>query len=485
MRFTRHLALMQNRGGLSMCFILPNAVFKAMDLISEHGFEVFCVGGCVRDMIRNKTPKDYDLATNATPEELINIFSSYHCILTGIQHGTIQVHIDDLFIEMSTYRREGDRRVLDKSKQDSDSTLIEDLSCRDLTINAMAYHPTIGLIDPFQGQLDLEAKLIRCVKEPKLRFQEDPLRMMRVIRFSTDLGFIVESKTKETLINDAELLENVSKERIQDELTKILMCSSAPRGIHMLYQTGLLKQIFAPLSDMFSCTQSNPHHYTDVGSHTLDALRYFYVENLFADLSIQEQKIVLYAILLHDAGKVPTKTTDEKGLDHFYGHPEISKKIAEDFLRLFRFSNYEKKVIVKIIGLHDYQFTFKKRCVKKLLFQHEIFPDSMKLLINLKICDSLAHINGEKKMLENKSFYEYYLKIVNTHPYQISHLAINGNDVLEIIPEIKGKMIKHVLQECLNLVFDNPERNTKEYLRNFIQRGKRRFLKLRNEVENG
>lgn len=280
---------------------LPKTVKQAMSLLEQAGYEVFLVGGAVRDLLINKVPKDYDLATNATPEQMENVFCDYHCIRTGLRHNTINVHIQNYFIEMTTYRNQC-------------YTIQQDLACRDLTINAMAYSLDEDLIDPFHGFADIQARILRFTGNGFDRIREDPLRMMRMIRFACQLDFSIDPHAWQLIQSRSSLLDQVSKERIRDELDKII--STKLEGLEMLYDAGLLEAIDSHFRSLFSCEQKNPYHYTDVGHHTLDALRnvLIFAPVVFHEmLSDFEEKTIRYALLLHDIGKPTVKTTDANG----------------------------------------------------------------------------------------------------------------------------------------------------------------------------
>lgn len=444
---------------------LPSPVKKAIQLLEEAGYEAYCVGGAIRDFFLQKEPKDYDLATNATPKEIENVFSTFHCIRTGNRHDTVTVHIDEYFIEITTYHC-------------NSSSIYEDLGYRDLTINSIAYSPSVGFIDPFSGIIDIQNKILRFTSDASKRIQEDPLRMMRIIRLSSQLGFSIVENDYQQIYQFSSLLSNVSKERIRDELTKILMYDT--NGVEKLYETRLLKMIDPSLNEIFYCEQNNPYHYTDVGHHTLDALEYLdlILESEAIKLSEWEEKTIRYALLLHDIGKPETKTTDEKGIDHFYHHPQSSVSMARSFLILYRFSKAEIKRILTLIEYHDYHLSQNQKGLRKILLKHHLYPEIMRSLLIVKLCDAAAHTYSDEMMQKICDFNKLYTEITNTRPYKISDLSINGHEILALCPGLDPLNIPLIQQECLNLVFYSPEKNTIETLSKFIEKNKNRFLHM-------
>lgn len=448
---------------------IPDTIHHAMRLLINAGYEVFLVGGAVRDLLMDRVTKDYDLATNATPEQMENVFCAYHCIRTGIRHNTITVHIQNHFIEMTTYRNQC-------------HTIPEDLGCRDLTINAMAFSLQDGLIDPYGGFDAIQGKLLQFTGNGLDRIQEDPLRMLRMIRFACQLDFSIGSQDWSQIQSCTSLLGCVSKERIRDELDKILFSNS--KGLEMLYESGLLETIDSHLSELFLCEQKNPYHYTDVGHHTLDALRNVLI---FAPvishemLSDFEEKTIRYALLLHDIGKPRMKTTDAKGVDHFYGHAEVSKEMAQNFLATYRFSNAEIKRILKLIAYHDYHLSMTYKGMRKILFKHHLYPEFMKSLLIVKLCDASAHRHPEKMIPDLLDFKTFYTDFIQNHPYRYSDLKIDGHTILALCPDIDPKKIPVIQQECLDQIMQHPEKNTKEELSRFIKKNQRRYRVMKLE----
>jgi len=288
--------------------------------LDENGFEAFAVGGCVRDSILNKVPGDWDMTTSALPENIISIFDK--TIPTGMKHGTITIIIDKESFEVTTYRIDGDYKDNRRPDQVEFVTSIkEDLSRRDFTINAMAYNHKEGLIDFFNGKEDLQSRIIRCVGDANTRFKEDALRMLRAIRFSAQLEFSIEEETFKAIANNSHLIKAISQERIREELTKILLSEKPSYAFINLEKSGILKHILPEIQKMAGFDQRNPHHDKDIFMHTLSV-----VDNTPKDKNLR------LAALFHDIAKPVTFSVDNKGIGHFYGHGKIGTEITEKVL---------------------------------------------------------------------------------------------------------------------------------------------------------
>ncbi len=297
-----------------------------------HGYEAFAVGGCVRDSILARRPEDWDITTSAKPEEIKRLFR--RTVDTGIEHGTVTVIIGKDSYEVTTYRVDG---AYEDGRHPKEvrftSRLEEDLQRRDFTINAMAYNDDVRLVDVFGGMKDLNHHLIRCVGDPRERFSEDALRILRAVRFSAQLNFPIEPDTAEAIKELAPTLEKISAERIQAELVKLLV-SPHPERIRDAYELGITKVILPEWDAMAGVEQNTPHHRYDVAEHTIRAMKY-----------VKRDKILRLTMLFHDMGKPSTKTTDENGRDHFKGHALVSEEIARKVLRRLKFDNETVKTV--------------------------------------------------------------------------------------------------------------------------------------------
>ena len=435
---------------------LPEQVSYIIEQLEKHGFEAYAVGGCVRDSILGRIPDDWDITTSAKPEQVKEIFKK--TIDTGIEHGTVTVMIEKTGYEVTTYRIDGEYEDSRHPKEVVfTSNLVEDLKRRDFTINAMAYSETAGLVDVFDGIGDINRKMIRCVGEAKERFSEDALRILRAVRFAAQLKFQIEEETKEAIGKLAVNLKNISAERIQTELVKLLV-SKEPERIKEAYELGITKVILPEFDDMMTCTQENIHHKYTVGEHTVQALK-----------QVKADKVLRLAILLHDTGKVETKSIDEQGVAHFYGHASKSAEIAHTVLRRLKFDNDTIAKVKKLVELHDHRPSLSKISVRKLVVKSgtELFED----LIQVKRADALAQseYQQEEKQVYLDSILHLYQEILRDNEcIRLKDMEINGKDLLCLgIPQ--GKMVGKILGELFELVLEEPEHNEKEFLREYVK----------------
>lgn len=422
---------------------LPRPVMQVLETLQENGFQAYIVGGALRDLLMNKTPHDYDIATDAFPKTVMKLFR--HTIPTGIKHGTVLVIEEGMPIEVTTFRKEGaykDHRHPDQVEFVKD--ILEDLKRRDFTINAMAWNPKEGLIDPFGGYADILNKKIRAVGNPDLRFEEDALRMIRAWRFAAKLGFEIEEETGKALKKNERLIDTVAAERIRKELEEIL--KSNPKVIDQM--TGLLQKWIPELDIMLHTEQNNVHHYTDVLHHTLDAV----------SASPSKKPEVLFALLLHDTGKPACKTTDETG-DHFKKHPIESAKIASRVAKDLKMSRPEQDEIVQLVLRHDAFCAPKLANIYKLRVDKGWSDEMVKDLFDVQEGDILAHTTYDrmKQLEEFEAFYDQN----KDRPLHIKDLKVNGDDVQKIL-QIQGPQVGQVLRSLLSWMFYHPEDNTRE-----------------------
>lgn len=434
-----------------MKIILPLKVNQIINTLMEHGFEAYAVGGCVRDTVLGRIPKDWDITTSAKPEQVKALFS--YTIDTGIEHGTVTVMIDHEGFEVTTYRIDGeyaDARHPKEVKFTSD--LLEDLRRRDFTINAMAYNETNGFVDAFEGLLDLEKGIIRCVGCAEERFLEDALRMLRAVRFSAQLGFAMEEETRQGMIKLAPNLAKISAERIQMELVKMLL-SDHPEKLIMAYETGLTK-IFLPEFDvMMETEQKNPHHCYSVGRHSMEAVR-----------QIAPDKVLRLTMLLHDVAKPLCKTVDDAGVEHFYGHQKKGSEMAKQILRRLKFDNDTISRVATLVYWHDDNPDTTEKSIRRAV--SKIGKAYYPALFEVKRADILAQsvYKREEKLAYLEDYRHIYQDIVKKcQCVSVRELAINGSDLLAAGME-PGKEIGEVLKELLEQVLETPSLNTKEQL---------------------
>ncbi len=432
---------------------LPAQVNKAINLLNKAGFEAFVVGGCVRDSLLGLSPSDWDVTTSATPEETEKVFDGYRIIETGLQHGTVTVLIDKMPLEITTYRVDG--KYSDNRHPDSVSftrNLKDDLSRRDFTVNALAYNDEKGLVDCFGGQDDLKNKIIRCVGNADERFNEDALRILRAIRFSSTLGFKIENKTSESVFSNKELLNNIARERIRVELVKLLNGKDVKRVL--LDYRDIIAVFIPELIPTFDYPQNTPYHCFDVYTHTAYTV----------EAAPEEFKV---AMLLHDIAKPECKTTDENGVDHFKGHPILGSEIAFKILKRLTFDNVTINRSVKFIAVHDEKLPHNLTEALKLM--KRIGEDGYDYLITAKYADNQgkADTHSGENLLEDMKKYQKEVKEKNLC-YSIKQLDVTGNDLINAgIPE--GKQLGNTLDMLVDAVIDGRCENIKSELLKYIR----------------
>ena len=424
---------------------------KVIAVLKNAGFDAYIAGGAVRDLIMGKTPHDFDIATNALPEDVEKLFPKV--IATGIKHGTVTVIYNKTGYEVTTFRRDGDyldgRHPLDVEFVNAPR---EDCLRRDFTINAMMYSPESGLLDYFCGRRDIRQGIIRCVGDAEKRFKEDALRMLRAVRFKAQLGFRIEEKTANAIKRCAVLIKKISRERILDEMNKILL-SDNPDVFRDLNELGLLKHILPELDRCFGEPQRNKYHIYDVGEHIMHT-----VINTPADL------ILRWAALLHDTGKPCCPSVDSNGIIHFYGHHRESRRITVDVLHRYHMDNDSIRDIALLVENHDYRVEATPTAVKRMMAKTgaELFE---KLLI-LQRADNTAKNPSHlpEKMKRINGCMKIQKEIISQKlPYRVADLQINGRDLMGIGYH-QGREIGDTLKSLLDEVIIKPELNNRVYL---------------------
>lgn len=470
---------------------LPKSVLHIISVLEQEGYEAFAVGGCVRDSLLGRKPEDWDITTSATPIQVKRCFK--RTIDTGIQHGTVTVLLDGVGYEVTTYRIDGEYRDGRHPKEVSfTGNLRLDMERRDFTINAMAYNETAGLIDEFDGIGDLRRGVIRCVGDAGQRFDEDSLRMLRAVRFSGQLGFDVEESTRQAIVERAAQLQRISAERIRVEMTKLLMAGQADR-FREVYETGMTAVFLPEFDDMMRCEQHNPHHCYTVGEHSIVSvcvMNTFFkmaeaqMDAAFAEmgfsllseyvrqkiiqicrgLSEKQHRMLVVTMLLHDVAKPSVRMTDEKGIDHFHGHPEQGEHIAGDILKRLTFDNETVDTVRHLIRYHDYRMEPKAKYVRR--GASRIGRERMWMLFLVQYADALAQSTEMlppklERLEQDMRLYEQME--AEGQALSIRDLAVNGNDLIRegVSP---GPAMGEILQQLLELVLEEPERNVRETL---------------------
>jgi tRNA nucleotidyltransferase (CCA-adding enzyme) len=430
---------------------LPKDVHYILKKLHHHGHEAFIVGGCVRDLMLGKVPKDWDLTTSAEPSQVKALFS--RTVDTGLEHGTVTILKNKIGYEITTYRVDGKYENHRRPKAVAfTKCLKEDLKRRDFTINAMAYNEESGFIDLFGGEEDLKRGIIRCVGDPDERFHEDALRMLRAIRFAARFGFEIESETGRAITLLSKLIEKISAERIKMELTQIL-CSKNPDYISKLVHYGLMPYVIPEFMSCVNLSQNHPYHIYEVDEHTYRALK-----------EVKRTEALRWAIFLHDIGKGYSKTTDDEGVDHFYGHSKISVELSKTILSRLKFDNKTKNHILKLIAYHDYRFEPNAKSLRKAVAHMgvDMFIDYMAVQEADVRAQAPSKLQERLDDLEVKKQY-FEALMASKHCLTIQDLNIRGKDLMDLGVE-KGERIGILLKALLELVIEEPELNKKKLL---------------------
>ncbi len=433
---------------------LPTEINACLSLLNTHGYNAYVVGGAVRDHLMGRTINDYDVCTDALPNEVEDLFSDYRVIETGIKHGTVTVLIGSSSVEITTFRTDGsysDGRHPDSV--DFTRDVVKDLSRRDFTVNAIAYSPIEGFIDPFGGIEDINSKIIRCVGDPIKRFSEDALRILRALRFSSTLEFEIDELTSDAIFLLKDNLFHVSRERIRDEMKK-LICGDGMSNIMTCFRD-VFALVIPDIRKTFDYCQNNPHHDFDLYTHIIKT-----VNNLPKD------PILRFAGLLHDIAKPSTEFKDENGISHYYGHAHLGSEAAERILKDLRFSNVEIKEIVTLIRHHDGVIEETETAVGRKL--SKIGKDLFFDLLDLQRADNASQKSDASLRTEhNEALRKIANEILSNEPcLSLSDLALDGNDLITL--GYKGKQIGKALSFLFDAVLKNDVDNTKEQLTRYL-----------------
>ena len=430
---------------------LPDKVKKIIETLTAAGYEAYAVGGCVRDCVLGREPNDWDITTSARPEETKRLFAK--TVDTGIRHGTVMVLLGGEGFEVTTYRIDG---VYEDGRHPRQVTftasLEEDLKRRDFTVNAMAYSEQNGLVDIYGGMKDIEEGVIRCVGDAGERFTEDALRMLRAVRFSAQLGYRIEEKTQEAIRQLSPNLKLISAERIQAELVK-LVTSKHPDYLRVAFETGITQQILPEFDLCMKTEQNNPHHCYSVGEHILHSM-----------LEIEPDKVLRLGMLFHDIGKPETLTVDSEGITHNKGHAAVGEKMTRQILRRLKFDNDTIDKVSRIVLCHDQEIDATDSGVRRAVSRigEDIFP----LLFAVQNADIRAQSSyrREEKLRKLAYIQQIYEGICDRKEcLSLKDLAVSGSDLIAAgMPA--GREIGVLLNELLELVLEDPQRNTREEL---------------------
>ena len=441
---------------------IPSGANEIIHSLQNNGYEAFLVGGCVRDSILGRPIHDYDITTSATPDEMMKVFKDKRIIETGLQHGTITIVIDGEPYEVTTYRIDGN--YSDSRRPDSVTftrSLKEDLKRRDFTINAMAYNDEVGLVDPFNGMEDIKYHKIQCVGKPEDRFSEDALRILRAIRFASQLSFVLEPNTDYILHKMYQNLENISVERINSEFCKI--ASSSDFCVQMVLYSDVLSLFIPEIKDMFGFQQNNPYHIYDVWNHTVHAVQ-AYECDCEPDLN-SEDLITSLAVFFHDIGKPHCYQDGEDGIRHFKGHGRVSADMTDEIMKRLRFDNDTREKVVELVYYHDATFEMGKKYIKRWL--NKIGEEQFRRLLNVRRADIKAQADlAQETRLQKIDNIGYILEEVlqGDECFSLKDLVVNGKDVMDIMHIKSGKDVGCWLNEILTRVIDGRLKNDREDL---------------------
>ena len=431
--------------------MIPKYVQFCLERLEKSGFQAYIVGGCVRDSLLGLTPNDYDLCTSALPEQTEEIFSDRKLVLAGKKHGTIGVITEGGVVEITTFRTEGsytDNRH--PEWVEFVPNIEKDLARRDFTVNAMAYSPARGLMDPFGGKKDLENKVLRAVGDPARRFREDSLRILRGARFAAKYGLTPEENTLKAMVDLRNLMENLARERVFEELCKLLLAASAEDLIRF---APLIAQVIPELESQIGFDQRNIHHAYDLFTHTA------HVTALTPrELSLR------WAGLLHDAGKVPSFFLDEEGHGHFYGHAKISAPLADEILRRLKAPTALREEVVRLCELHMTLIQPEKKTVRRWL--GKLGPELMDKLLTFQKADILGKGIPEGDELDQFPRFRSIIAEIQAENscFSLKDLAIRGGDLMSL--GYTGKEIGLCLNRLLEQVMEEKLPNEKEALLN-------------------
>ena len=447
-------------------FKISQSAAEALSILWQNGFEAYLVGGCVRDMLMGFEPKDWDITTNATPQQVKAAFRGEIVIETGIKHGTVTVLIgsgvERESLEVTTFRE--DIGYSDHRRPDSVSfaaTLKEDVSRRDFTINSLAFCPERGVIDYFGGADDIKARTIRCVGDAGRRFNEDALRMLRALRFSSTLGFRIERETSASIHQNKELLRSVSAERINIELTKMICGCGA--GATLREFADVVGVVIPEIIPMIGFYQHNKYHCYDVWRHTIEVME-----------NCEPTHILRWAALLHDIGKPDCFSLDSDGIGHFYGHAALSKQKANIVMYRLKFDNATRERVLTLVERHDVSLIPEARVIKRYL--NRLGEDALRQLLLLRHADIMGHAPEYRYRIKEIEQIQALMEqvIAEVACFSLKDLAIDGKDIVAL--GLKGKEIGDALKFLLNAVIDDLVPNERSTLLRYLDE---------NLLENG
>ena len=431
---------------------LPDHIIKFIRSFEEKGYEIYVVGGAVRNLLLEKPIDNWDFTTNATPEQIQALFPD---AFYNNAYGTVTIPKDETIYEVTPYRKESD--YTDSRHPDKIAwakTVEEDLARRDFTINAIAYNGKKN-IDPYDGKKHIKEKIIVAVGDPDKRFKEDALRLIRGVRFASQLGFLIEKKTNNSLIRNSQLIKNISWERIRDEFLKILGSDHPSEGVLFLHNTSLLKYILPEVEVCFEIPQKSPkrHHIYDVGTHLIMSLKH----------CPSTDPITRFATLIHDIGKAKTFHKDEKTeLITFYNHEVAGTYHAQEIAKRFRLSNEQKEKLIRLVEHH--QFTVSEEITDKAVrrFIKDVGKEYLQDMLDLRTGDRIG--SGATPTSWRYELFKKRVVEVQKEPFTVKDLKIDGHDVMEVLKIKPSKQIGDILDELFDQGVEKKIENKREIL---------------------
>ena len=429
---------------------LPGNVQYCIETLERASFATYAVGGCVRDSLLGLTPQDYDLCTAALPQQIQDAFPSHGKVLSGLKHGTVGIIFSDGVVEITTFRtEEGYTDGRHPDRVHFVSSIEEDLSRRDFTVNAMAYSPTRGIVDPFCGRHDLGNKILRAVGDPAIRFQEDALRILRGVRFAIRYNLTPDSDTEQAMTHLAPLMDQLARERVFSELCKLLPLATARDLIRF---APILTQPIPELAEMVGFDQHSPHHAYDLYTHTAHV-----TEGVSPDLTLR------WAALLHDVGKIPCFTQDETGRGHFYGHAQAGAPIADQILRRLKAPTALREQVVNLVGLHMTLLEPIRKTLRRRLSR--LGRETVDQLLQLQMADMGSKGTGNDHELV--PFHQVRNLLAELYEeaacLTVGDLEVTGNDLIKL-GFTPGKALGDCLMKLLDQVVDETLPNEKTAL---------------------
>ena len=431
---------------------MPKNVCFILNKLEENNYDAYIVGGCVRDSLIGKTPNDWDICTNALPQDILRVFEGFNTFDAGIKHGTVSLVLENEVYEITTFRIDGeysDNRHPESVEFTTD--IVKDLSRRDFTVNALAYNEKKGLIDPFYGVNDLKFKAIRCVGDPVRRFQEDALRIMRALRFASVYDMPIEKRTANAIFSCAPLLHNIAVERIAEEFNK-LVCGKNCEYILRRFRD-VFAEIIPEIEVMFDYDQNTKHHNKTLWRHTTCAMSL-----------VEPDPILRISMLFHDIGKPVACKIDEEGISHFKGHPKFSAAMTESILSRLKYPKDFIDTCVTLILFHDVRFSDNKKQLKRMI--NKIGVKNMELLLKVQYADLMSqsmYKREEKLYKYNLSTQTFKEILENQECFSLKQLNVNGHDLIHI-GITDGKKIGEILKKLLLEVVDDKINNEKQLL---------------------